>query len=450
MRHTGDVSPASLLFMPAVVALGLAAFWFSLHGSAVPAVVLALIVVAVFILLVSPTWALFLLAATRFSFDMAWKYKVSGLGLLDFLGAAVPAGVVMLMLLARPRLAHIPLVKPVATWVVVVWVLAMLALLAGHPPLTTLECALKFTSGGALFALTCIVVRRYRHALSLLAFWLAGTVPVALVFLTYGGSHSMEYHGVQRLRAIYHDPGTPAIVASLGILSCICLFRVGRLQGWKTRFLLFFVVYALVLSRVLFLTFSGAMTGSTILAVFTTLLLERRWGLIALAFLFLVVFWQVPNVQRRWFREASILHGEEEAIAFASGRPHRWKRFLRRYEESPPVDKLLGAFGKWGNPENGFLHVGLDLGPIGATTTILTLCWIAVSLLKWWREESRPEIRLFYGLTLSIAVGYLVSWVTATPFTWVNLQWFLWSCIGACAALRARPEPDSEPAYAAA
>jgi hypothetical protein len=134
------------------------------------------------------------------------------------------------------------------------------------------------------------------------------------------------------------------------------------------------------------------------------------------------------------------LEGREEVISFACGRPHRWKRFLKRYEDSPPVDKIVGAFGKWGNPESGFLHVGLDLGPIGAAATFGLLITIALSLLRWWREEGRPEVRHFYAVTLSIATGYLVAWVTATPFTWVNLQWFLWSCIGACAALRVRPE----------
>jgi NADH:ubiquinone oxidoreductase subunit 6 (subunit J) len=95
-------SPLGLLFMPAVTVLGLAAFWLSLSGSAVPAVAIAVIVVAIFVLFVSPTTALLLLAASRFSFDMAWRYKISGLGVLDFLGAGVPCGVLILLLLARP------------------------------------------------------------------------------------------------------------------------------------------------------------------------------------------------------------------------------------------------------------------------------------------------------------------------------------------------------------
>ncbi|MHC4549327.1 MAG: hypothetical protein ACYTEZ_11185 [Planctomycetota bacterium] len=440
-----SVHPLAILFLPAVTAISLATFWLSLKGSAVPAVAIAMIALALIVLLVSPRSALFLLAATRFSFDMAWQHKISGLGVLDLLGAGVPAGVLILLLLSRPRLGHLPLVRPVAAWVGTVWFLAMLALLSGGPLLITLESALKFTSGAAIFVLAALVVKRFGHALNLLLYWIAGTVPVVAAFLFYGGSRAMEYHGVQRLRALYHDPGTPAIVTSLGLLGCLALIRIGRQLGWKFRFLVVFGFWALVLGRVLFLTFSGAMTASTILAILTLLILERRWGWFLCAGVILFAFWQLPVVQQRWHREASILEGREEMIAFASGRPHRWKRFLRRYEDSPPVDKIVGAFGKWGNPENGFLHVGLDLGPIGATATAVMLIWIAFSLLRWWREESRPEIRHFHGLTISVAFGYLVAWVTATPFTWINLQWFLWSCIGAGAALRVRPDEEGEP-----
>ena len=62
---------------------------------------------------------------------------------------------------------------------------------------------------------------------------------------------------------------TPAIVASLGLLTCIALIRIGRELGWRFRFLVLLGCWALVLSRVLFLTFSGAMTGSTSMAVRT-------------------------------------------------------------------------------------------------------------------------------------------------------------------------------------
>jgi len=447
--HAQARNPLALLFVPLSIGIGLAAFWMSLRGSAVPALAIAMIVMALFLLLVSPMAALFLLAATRFSFDMAWRYKIAGLGVLDFLGAGVPCGVVVLLLLARPRLGHYPLMRPVAAWVGVVWVLAMLAPLAGGNALAIIECALKFTSGGAIFVLTAIVVTRFRHALHLLFYWVAGTIPVVAVFFLYGGSRAMQYHGVQRLRALYHDPGTPAIIASVGMLSCITLLRIGRELGWRSRFLVLLGAWALVLGRVLFLTFSGAMTGSTILAVFTMLLLDRRWGWIVSTGLLLVALWQVPAVQQRWYREASIMQGREDAIAFASGRPQRWLRFLKKYEDAPPVDKIVGAFGKWGNPENGFLHVVFDLGPIGATATFVTLIAIVVALLRWWREEGEPAVRHFYALTLCICVGYLVAWVTATPFTWVNLQWFLWSCIGACAALRVRP-PRTVPGDSAA
>ena len=443
-----SASPLGLLFMPTVTVIGLAAFWLSLSGSAVPAIAIAVIIVAIFVLFVSPTTAFFLLAAARFSFDMAWRYKISGLGVLDFLGAGVPCGVLMLLLLTRPRLGHIPLVRPAVIWAAIIWALALLALLAGGPLLVTIESALKFTSGVAIFLLACLVVTRFQHALHLLLYWIAGTVPVVVVFFLYGDTHAMQYHGIQRLRALYHDPGTPAIVASLGLLSCIAVIRIGRELGWRHRFLLIYACWAVVLSRVLFLTFSGAMTGSTILAIVILLVLERRWSWLAIFCVLLAASWQLPRVQKRWYREASILEGREEAIAFASGRPHRWKRFLKKYEDAPPVDKIVGAFGKWGNPENGFLHVGLDLGPIGATATFVLLVTIALSLLRWWREEGQPEVRHVYAVTLCIATGYLVAWVTATPFTWVNMQWFLWSCVGACAALRARPDPEEAPAAA--
>ena len=53
-------SPLALLFLPAVTAIGLAAFWLSLAGSAVPAVAIAVIIVAIFVLFISPTTALLL------------------------------------------------------------------------------------------------------------------------------------------------------------------------------------------------------------------------------------------------------------------------------------------------------------------------------------------------------------------------------------------------------
>jgi hypothetical protein len=424
--------------MPALVALGMGAFLLNLHGSAVTAIAIAAIAASLILLLVNPTWALFVLAATRFSFEMAWQYRIANLGILDFLGAGVPCGVVALLLLRRPQLAHIPLTRPVAGWVAVLWSLALIDVASGSDPLRVVESALRFTSGAAIFVLAALVVRRYEDALRLLLCWLAGTVPVAVVFFAYGDEGAMMYHGVQRLRALYHDPGTPAIVSSLGILSCICLLRTGRMLRWGAGLIVALAVWALVLSRVLFLTFSGALTASTFLALLTMALLERRWGLSLLTVLLVVGFFQIPSVQQRWFREAAIISGEEDVIAFASGRPYRWQRFLDRHDDALFTEKLVGIHGRWGNPENGLLHLLIDLGIIGTIATLLLLGHSGLSLFRWWREEEDPRVKLLHVLTLCIAVGYGAAWATGTPFTWVNYQWFLWSCLGACAALRAR------------
>jgi len=255
----------------------------------------------------------------------------------------------------------------------------------------------------------------------------------------------MVYHGVQRLRALYHDPGTPAIVSSLGILVCVYMLRMGRLQRWNTGLIIAIALWTLVLCRALFLTFSGALTASTFLALLTMVLLERRWGLSLLIVLLIAGFLQIPSVKQRWFREAAVISGEEEVVAFASGRPYRWQRLMDRRDQALVTERLVGVHGRWGNPENGLLHLLLDLGIIGTVATLGLLAHVALSLLRWWRDERDPRAKLLYGLTLSVSLGYAAAWTTGTPFAWVNYQWFVWSCVGACAALRARGPTLAEP-----
>jgi O-antigen ligase len=199
---------------------------------------------------------------------------------------------------------------------------------------------------------------------------------------------------------------------------------------------------------VLFLTFSGALTASTFLALITMAVLERRWGLSLLVVVLVAGFFQIPSVQQRWFREVAIISGEEDVIAFASGRPHRWQRFLDRHGDAPITEKLVGVHGRWGNPENGLLHLLVDLGIMGTVATLLLLGHAGMSMLRWWREEDDPRVKLLHGLTFSVAVGYGAAWATGTPFAWINYQWFLWSCLGACAALRARVSTvEGRPAF---
>ena len=433
MRSVG-LNPGILLFPMMLAGIGIAAFALT-QGSAVPVVALTVIAAGLTLLLLRPDAALLGIALTRFSFEMAWKHQVAGFGILDFLGAGVPCGILVLLLLTRPQLGHIPLLRPVAGWAALVWVLTGMHLVTGGDVVAALESSLKFTSGTALFVLAAHVVREPLHALRLMIFWVLGTVPVALIFFSYGESRAMDYHGVARLRSLYHDPGTPAIVASLGLLSCVYMIRVGFLAHWSWRLLALFGIWMLVLSRMLFFTFSGAMTGSTLLALLMMLVLERRWLLVLGALVCIGGFTQIPEVQQRWFREIAIAQGDADPISFASGRPNRWRRFLERYEHAPPTAKVLGVHGEWGNPENGALHLWFDLGPIGAGVSDVLLLGIVVSLLRWWREEGRPDVKLFHHVVLATALGYFFSWITGTPFGWVNLQWFLWSCLGACASL---------------
>ena len=99
-----SVNPFLALFVPTICLLGLAGILLTMEGAPLATVAIAVLVGALFVLLLNPPLALGLIAATRFTFEMAWDERVMGMGVLDLLGAGVP--------LVAPRATSLPLRRP--------------------------------------------------------------------------------------------------------------------------------------------------------------------------------------------------------------------------------------------------------------------------------------------------------------------------------------------------
>lgn len=439
------LSPFLTLFVPVVCLAGLAGSLLTLQGTPLAAVAIAVILGALFVLLLNPALALGLFCVTRYTFEMAWDQKVAGVGVLDLLGAGVPFVALVLVVLRRPALGRFPLFWPTVWWSIVLWCLAGIHIVAGGAPMPTLENTFRFTGGVGIFVLTLMVVGTYRQGLRILLFWLLGAIPVVGIFYWFGQRGAMLYHGVVRHKALYFDVVTPATVASLSLLTCLFFLSYGRRRRWEPWKLIGLGIAVLMLARMVFLTFSNAMAGVTILGAAMFLVLRRRYGVVCLLLGIVLALTQHPTVQKRWWREIEIAQGNVDPIGFASGRPNRWRRFFARYERAPLVNKVLGVHGAWGNPENQFLQLLFDLGPIGGAATLIFILYVALRLLRWWRAEGDPDRKLLYALVLSVAVGSLAGWFTMTMFCMINFQWWIFSMLGVCAALNANPSAAPAP-----
>jgi len=437
-------------FMLLVTLLGCGAALIGSQGSPVVGVALAALVAALGLVLVAPAAALSLLVVTRFTFEMAWDQRLAGFGILELLAVGTPLAVLLVLMIHRPRFAHLPLVKPVLVWAGIVAGMGAISALAHGHGLKALETVLRVTSGLPIFLLTVMVVRSFAHARKILWLWMMGAIPAVLVFYAYGDAGAMTYHGLLRLRALYHDVVTPAFVACVTIHVCFFFMGVEWRRGGDRRVLFGLGLSLLVLGRMLFVTYHNALLIMCFLAGFATTWMRRRFGLLLAALLLAVGLSQLPSIQQRWWREIAIIQGDHDPIGFASGRPNRWRRFIARWERTPPATKFVGGFGLWGNPENQFLQLIMDFGPVAGLATVFVLLSIALRLRRWIRIESDPDKRAFFVLVLSLLVGSLGAWITATPLTFTNFHWFLWSLIGLAVAARhgdreLRP-PGSAPA----
>jgi hypothetical protein len=424
-----------VIWLPATAA-GIAGVWLTLQGSALAAIALFVIIAALAVIILRPAAALGLLVLTRFSFEMFWEQRIYGFSVLDLLAGGVPVAVVLAILFARPRIGHLPLVKPLLLWGVILWASAGIFAVTRGGTLLVLENTLRYTCGIPIFLLTIIVADDFEHAWRVPRLWLFGALPVAAVFYAYGEQSAMEYHGVLRMRAFYHDVVTPAVVGAMATLISCFLLALGWIRRWRPHWMLALALSFIIFGRLVYLTFHNALSGVTALGLMTFLFLRRRFGLVACCFLLLLGYTQLDRVQQRWWREIAILEGDQDPIAFASGRPNQWRIYIGRFRELDAVDQGLGVHGTWGDPENQFIQLLGDLGPIVGLYTLGLVLWIVWVIYRWSTQESDPERKLFLHFVTAVLVGSSAAWITATPLTYSNFQWFLMCLIGLAVAVR--------------
>ncbi len=427
------------LFVISICAIGIASAQVAISGNPVVAIGVVLLLGAMFTMLIHPAAAMFALIAARFSFDMAWDQRIAGLGILDIVGAGVPVATLFVVVIRRVDFSRYALVRPITGWVAMVWGLAAIRMAAGGDPLTTVESALRFTGGVAMFFLALMVVRNLRDAHRVMFTWLLGAIPIIIVFYAAGNQGAMEYHGVIRRKARFFDVVTPAIVAALSVLTCtyfLARVRLDKKEKPDPRRIAAIVLVTMLAAQMLFHTFSNAMAGTTCFALLLFFVARRRFVLVGLLLLTMAALSQHPLIQKRWWREMEIASGNMDPVAFASGRPDRWRRIITKYEASTTASKIIGVHGAWGNPENQALQLMFDLGLAGGLLTLVFLAWVTWSLLRWWREATDPPLRLFYAFVLSTAVGSVAAWLTMTMLCMVNFQWWMWSMIGCAVAMR--------------
>jgi hypothetical protein len=428
-----------LIWVPAALA-GLIGMWLTAQGAAPAAVALFCLAGALAVVILRPVPALALLVFTRFSFEMFWEQRVYGFSVLDFLGAGVPVAVLISIFLARPRFAHVPLARPVFVWAAILWIAAAVFIVVRGQAMPVVENTLRYTCGVPIFLLTVMVVADFEHAWKLLRLWLFGALPVAAIFYGYGERLAMEYHGVVRMKAFYHDVVTPAVVGCMSMLISLFLLGLGWMRRWRPHWILALVLCAALFARLVYLTFHNALAGVACLSVGAFFFLRRRFGLLACLLVLLVGLSQVDRVQQRWWREIAILQGDQDPIAFASGRPNQWRFYLGRFFEMERMDQCLGVHGTWGDPENQFIQLLGDLGPVVGLYTIGLILWVLWTIYRWSKQEVDPERKLFFHFVVAVLVGSGAAWITATPLTYSNFQWFLFCLVGLAVAVRMHSE----------
>jgi hypothetical protein len=437
------------IWVPAAAA-GLVAVWLALQGSGLAAIALFVLLGALGIVILRPVPALALLVFSRFSFEMFWEQRLYGFSVLDFLGAGVPVAVLLSIFLAQPRFLHLPLTRPVLVWAIIVWISAAVYIAVGGKALAVVENTLRYTCGVPIFLLTVMVVTDFERAWKLLRMWLLGAVPVAAIFYGYGERLAMEYHGVVRQKAFYHDVVTPAVVGCMSMLISLFLLALGSMRRWRPMWILALLLSIAMFGRLVYLTFHNALAGVACLSTATFLFLRRKFAFIGVLLVLLVGLSQVDRVQQRWWREIAILRGEQDPIAFASGRPNQWRFYVGRFLDMERMDQCLGVHGTWGDPENQFIQLLGDLGPVLGLYTLGLVAWVLWTIYRWSKQEADPERKLFLQFVVAVLLGSGAAWMTATPLTYSNFQWFLFCIVGLAVAVRMHSEREAATAVDAA
>jgi O-antigen ligase len=381
---------------------------------------------------------------------MFWEQRIYGFSVLDFLGAGVPVAVLLSIFLARPRFLHLPLASPILVWAVIVWVSAGVYVAVAGNSLVVVENTLRYTCGVPIFLLTVMVVTDFERVWRLLRLWLLGAVPVAAIFYGYGERLAMEYHGVVRMKAFYHDVVTPAVVGCMSMLISLFLLGLGRMRRWRPTWILALLISVGVFGRLVYLTFHNALAGVAFLSTTAFLFLRRRFAFLGVALVLLVGLSQTDRVQQRWWREIAILRGEQDPIAFASGRPNQWRFYVGRFRDMERMDQCLGVHGTWGDPENQFIQLLGDLGPVLGLYTLGLVVWVLWTVYRWSKQEADPERKLFLQFVAAVLLGSGAAWITATPLTYSNFQWFLFCLVGLAVAVRVQSEREAAAAVHAA
>lgn len=423
---------------------------------------IALMVVTLTAFLGAPFAGWLLAFAVKPIVDAAWSEQIFGFSPLELMGAAVPAILIVRMLLVpgdRPRnppLAGIWL----AYGVTIVIGAALYAL--GNDYIAAASFLFRTLNGiVAFFSLQAVVHDRERLRLLVLALLVSGVFPLATgVYEAVTGDYwrlRLGSGGQIRIAGMYHNSINLKYAAYMTLTAIAIYWSYFSRRRTLSKVLL--ALYAFAAGIVLFKIYSKAAFLAVGVGVLAWIFMGRRIGwptVIVVAILAVNAVTEntvVFEVQRSFNKEFMALEGEVNEDTAFGGRLGWWRRQFGDFQEQDISGVLFGGFDTQsgrsakGGGHNDYIRALMQTGVVGLAAYLLLLVSSGVALYRLYRRRRTP----FNLIVLVVFASWMIETLGLTPSLYPSFQWFVWGLVGlALAGVRGLDPEPVRPATVAA
>ncbi|MBT3219213.1 MAG: O-antigen ligase family protein [Proteobacteria bacterium] len=400
-------------------------------------VAIPIAVVAVFAFPSHPAWLVVGVITLRIIVDLAWMMPpVFGLNAMEVYSGGVAALAGLMCLIFLNKVQGHPFVLPFLLFVLAVFLSALQ------------DMDIRFTSANVakyispilvMFLVSTLFEQHHRRIIINIILLLA-IVPILFGFLhlATGQMQEMWLDGYFRLRGGYHNIHNAA--HTMAFFFCLSLFVAAtRTSKKEIAAILAFGGLCFIL---MFLTYVRTpMLGiAAFIPVF--LLVERRWGLLALSVgAGLMAFAYNSTVAER-FGDVFLFFSSaqpDQMGQLGSGRIGVWLDSLEDFVRYPMFSLLFGVgmrgpliLGQEGlDSHNDYLLLLYTFGPIGVMTHLLFQVHVFFNCLWLRRHSIDPWVYHFANFNIALGVMVIVTNIVSSSYvTRINIAVFFWSLGG--------------------
>ena len=396
-----------------------------------------LVVVAVAVLIVQPTFGVPLLLLVRPIVDATWAQAIAfDVNLPMVLGVLVPT-IVLLRGVLRGRhddgIGRMPLALPwFAFSLYVLTFSAIIAFVDGW--LNGVDVFFRHINGIVGFFMLQAwfhddaAIRRL-----MLAIAAAGTFPLAIGLYQIATGYQWtdaQVEGLTRNVGLYHDAFTVRFYMMQTLLALVIYGGLHpRLGPLRMALVLGYGVLAFV---VLFKAYSKSAMATLLLWGVVWMVLRRRFlwigtvGVIAAGASLIFAVDPADQIAQLFNKELAVLGGQGDVRLTFQGRWFAWAEMLDEWRSYAPLQQVFGSGYKSIGSHNDYLQLLLHGGIVGVSLYVALLGAVGVRVARNLRRD-RGVLNLAAAMAF---VMWLIDSIGLVPSAYPPYQWFVWGVIG--------------------